>query len=127
MPTSEDTVKNRLHYVFQDGKPVFKAAVTGMNTTMQELLERNNMSKDQVDWVVPHQANMRIINSVAEHFDIPMDKVMVNIHKYGNTTAGTLPLCLSDYEPQLKKGDNVVLTAFGGGFTWGSLLLKWAY
>jgi 3-oxoacyl-[acyl-carrier-protein] synthase-3 len=127
MPTSEDTVKNRLHYVFQDGKPVFKAAVTGMNTTMQELLERNNMSKDQVDWVVPHQANMRIINSVAEHFDIPMDKVMVNIQKYGNTTAGTLPLCLSDYESQLKKGDNVVLTAFGGGFTWGSLLLKWAY
>lgn len=127
MQTSEETVKNRMHYAFQDGKPVFKAAVLGMTTTMNDLMERNNLSKEDIDWVVPHQANMRIINSVAEHFDIPVEKVMINIQKYGNTTAGTLPLCLADYESQLKKGDNVLLTAFGGGFTWGSLYLKWAY
>jgi 3-oxoacyl-[acyl-carrier-protein] synthase III len=127
MPTTSETLDKGLQYVFQDGKPVFKAAVTGMNTTMEEILERNHLSKEDVDWVVPHQANMRIINSVAEHFDFPIEKVMINIHKYGNTTAGTLPLCLSDYESQLKKGDNILLTAFGGGFTWGSMYLKWAY
>jgi 3-oxoacyl-[acyl-carrier-protein] synthase-3 len=127
LQTSEETVKKRLHYAYQDGKPVFKAAVTGMTTTMNDLMERNNLKKEDIDWVVPHQANMRIINSVAEHFDIPIEKVMINIEKYGNTTAGTLPLCLSDYESKLKKGDVVLLTAFGGGFTWGSLYLKWAY
>ncbi len=127
MPATVENISEGLQYVFQDGKPVFKAAVTGMNTTMQELIDRNNLSKDEIDWVVPHQANMRIINSVAEHFDFPKEKVMINIHKYGNTTAGTLPLCLADYESQLKKGDKILLTAFGGGFTWGSLYLKWAY
>ena len=118
---------NKEHFVFQDGKPVFKAAVTGMVTTVNQVLARNNMTTEDIDWLVPHQANMRIINSVGDMLDFPMDKVMVNIHKYGNTTAGTLPLCLWEYESQLKKGDNLMLTAFGGGFTWGSLYLKWAY
>lgn len=127
MPASEETVKNKLHYAFQEGKPVFKAAVTGMTSTMNEIMERNNLTKEEIDWIVPHQANMRIINSVGEHFGIPSEKVMVNIHKYGNTTAATIPLCLSDYESQLKKGDNIILTAFGGGFTWGSIYVKWAY
>ncbi len=127
MPTSQETLDKRLHYAYQDGKPVFKAAVTGMHTSMREIMDRNNLTKDQIDWVVPHQANMRIINSVGEHFEIPMEKVMVTIQKYGNTTAATIPLCLNDYESQLKKGDTLLLTAFGGGFTWGSIYLKWAY
>lgn len=126
-PATPETVANKEHFVFQDGKPVFKAAVTGMVTTVNQVLARNNMSTEDIDWLVPHQANMRIINSVGDMLDFPMDKVMVNIHKYGNTTAGTLPLCLWEYESQLKKGDNLMLTAFGGGFTWGSLYLKWAY
>ena len=126
-PATPETVANKEHFVFQDGKPVFKAAVTGMVTTVNQVLARNNMTTEDIDWLVPHQANMRIINSVGDMLDFPMDKVMVNIHKYGNTTAGTLPLCLWEYESQLKKGDNLMLTAFGGGFTWGSLYLKWAY
>jgi 3-oxoacyl-[acyl-carrier-protein] synthase-3 len=126
-PASEETVANREHFVFQDGKPVFKAAVTGMVSTVKQVLERNDMQVDDINWLVPHQANMRIINSVGDMLDIPKEKVMVNIHKYGNTTAGTLPLCLWEYESQLKKGDKLMLTAFGGGFTWGSILIKWAY
>ncbi|MCU0329280.1 MAG: ketoacyl-ACP synthase III [Chitinophagales bacterium] len=126
-PATAETVAKREHFVYQDGKPVFKAAVNGMVSTVNQVLERNNMAIDDITWLVPHQANMRIINSVGDMLDIPKDKVMVNIHKYGNTTAGTLPLCLAEYEPQLKKGDNIMLTAFGGGFTWGSLLIKWAY
>ncbi|MBK8628012.1 MAG: ketoacyl-ACP synthase III [Saprospiraceae bacterium] len=126
-PATAETVANKEHFVFQDGKPVFKAAVTGMVSTVKQVLERNNMTVDDIDWLVPHQANMRIINSVGDMLDIPKEKVMVNIHKYGNTTAGTLPLCLWEYESQLKKGDKLMLTAFGGGFTWGSLLIKWAY
>ncbi|MBK7697711.1 MAG: ketoacyl-ACP synthase III [Saprospiraceae bacterium] len=126
-PATPETVANKEHFVFQDGKPVFKAAVTGMVTTVNQVLARNNMTTEDIDWLVPHQANMRIINSVGDMLDFPMDKLMVNIHKYGNTTAGTLPLCLWEYESQLKKGDNLMLTAFGGGFTWGSLYLKWAY
>ena len=98
-----------------------------MVNTVNQVLERNEMTVDQIDWLVPHQANMRIINSVGDMLDIPREKVMVNIEKYGNTTAGTLPLCLWDYETKLKKGDNIMLTAFGGGFTWGSTLLKWHY
>lgn len=124
---SMETVEAGEHFVFQDGRPVFKAAVKGMTSTFKELIERNNIQQEDVDWLVPHQANMRIINSVADMLDFPKEKVMVNIHNYGNTTAGTLPLCLTDYESQLKKGDKVVLTAFGGGFTWGSTLLTWAY
>ncbi|MBK8055678.1 MAG: ketoacyl-ACP synthase III [Saprospiraceae bacterium] len=126
-PPSEETVASREHFIYQDGKPVFKAAVTGMVNTVNQVLERNEMTVDQIDWLVPHQANMRIINSVGDMLDIPREKVMVNIEKYGNTTAGTLPLCLWDYESKLKKGDHIMLTAFGGGFTWGSTLLKWHY
>jgi 3-oxoacyl-[acyl-carrier-protein] synthase-3 len=125
-PTVEN-VQNGEHFVFQDGRPVFKAAVTGMTTAVNEVMERNDLTKDTIDWLVPHQANIRIINVVGGQLDIDPEKVMVNIHKYGNTTAGTLPLCLADYENQLKKGDKVILTAFGGGFTWGALYLKWNY
>lgn len=126
-PTTIETVEKKMHYVFQDGRPVFKAAVKGMTETIQQIFDRNDITKDEIDWLVPHQANMRIINSVASFADFPVDRVMINIHKYGNTTAGTLPLCLWDYEKELKKGDNLILTAFGGGFTWGSSLVKWAY
>jgi 3-oxoacyl-[acyl-carrier-protein] synthase III len=124
---SHETVDQRLHYVYQNGQPVFKAAVKGMSSTIKEVLERNHLTIDDIDWVVPHQANKRIISTVADMVDCPPEKVMMNIEMYGNTTAGTLPLCLWDYEGQLKKGDNLMLTAFGGGFTWGSVLVKWAY
>lgn len=126
-PASAETVANREHYVYQDGKRVFVHAVKGMAGTIEEVIRRNKMTMEDIQWLVPHQANMRIINSVAEHLNFPMERVMVNIEKYGNTTAGTLPLCLWEYESKLKKGDNLILTAFGGGFTWGSLHLKWAY
>lgn len=126
-PPSLETVLAKEHYVYQEGKHVFKYAVKGMVDSVTEVLKRNNLSKEDLNWLVPHQANLRIITSVAESLDFPMEKVMVNIHKYGNTTAGTLPLCLWDYESQLKKGDWIVLTAFGGGFTWGALLLRWGY
>lgn len=126
-PPTAETVANREHFVYQDGKRVFKYAVEGMVSTVQEVLRRNNLNTEDVDWIVPHQANMRIINSVSENLKFPVEKVMVNISKYGNTTAGTLGLCLWEYEDRLKKGDNIILTAFGGGFTWGSLFLKWAY
>ncbi len=126
-PATAETVANKEHYVFQDGKPVFKAAVTGMVSTVNQVLERNHITVDDIDWLVPHQANMRIINSVGDMLEIPKEKVMVNISKFGNTTAGTLPLCLWDYESKLKKGDHIMFTAFGGGFTWGSVLVKWAY
>lgn len=126
-PASAETVMNREHFVFQDGKPVFKAAVNGMVNTVKQVLERNELEIDDIDWLVPHQANMRIINSVGDMLDFPKEKVMVNIHKYGNTTAGTLPLCLWEYESKLKKGDKLMLTAFGGGFTWGSTYIIWHY
>ena len=126
-PASLETVNNREHYVFQDGRPVFKAAIKGMASSIQELLDKNELSADDVDWIAPHQANLRIINGVADQLDFPMDKVMVNIQKYGNTTAATIPLCLYEWENQLTKGQKVILTAFGGGFTWGSILLEWAY
>lgn len=126
-PPSAETVANREHYVYQDGKRVFKYAVEGMVSTASELLRRNKMTVEDLNWVIPHQANMRIISSVAEHLHFPIEKVTINIDKFGNTTAGTLPLCMWEYENRFKKGDNIVLTAFGGGFTWGSLYLKWAY
>ncbi|MDZ7879032.1 MAG: beta-ketoacyl-ACP synthase III [Saprospiraceae bacterium] len=127
MPASHETVDKRLHYAYQNGQPVFKAAVKGMTSTINEVLKRNEMTINDVDWLVPHQANKRIIQSVGDGVGIPNDRVMMNIHKYGNTTGGTLPLCLWDYENQLKKGDNLMLTAFGGGFTWGSIFIRWAY
>lgn len=126
-PPTHETVDQRLHYVHQEGKAVFKFAVTNMADVSAEIMERNNLTSDDVDWLVPHQANLRIIDATANRMGLSKDKVMVNIQKYGNTTAGTLPLCLWDWEKKLKKGDNIVLSAFGGGFTWGSIFLKWAY
>jgi 3-oxoacyl-[acyl-carrier-protein] synthase-3 len=125
-PTTHETVDRGEHYIFQDGKPVFKKAVAGMVSAVQEIMERNHLTKDNLEWMVPHQANMRILTSVATTLEIPMEKVMINIHKYGNTTAATIPLCLWDYRDKLKKGDDLILTAFGGGFTWGATYVKWA-
>jgi 3-oxoacyl-[acyl-carrier-protein] synthase III len=126
-PATEETVRNREHFAFQNGGPVFKAAVNGMIEATKEVLERNNLTKEDIDWIAPHQANMRIIAAITHFFEVPEEKVMKNIEKYGNTTSATIPLCLWEYENQLKKGDMVILTAFGGGFTWGSILVKWAY
>jgi 3-oxoacyl-[acyl-carrier-protein] synthase-3 len=126
-PATVENVLAREHYAWQDGKVVFKYAVNGMTSTMKEVLERNNMTTEDLAWIVPHQANQRIISAVGDFAGVPPERVMSNIAKYGNTTAGTLPLCLWDYESQLKKGDYIMLTAFGGGFTWGSILIKWAY
>lgn len=126
-PTSAETVANKEHYVYQEGRTVFKHAVRGMVNSVKEVMKRNKLSADDVTWVVPHQANIRIIQTVADMMDFPMERVMNNIAKYGNTTSGTLPLCLWDYESQLKKGDNIILTAFGGGFTWGATYIKWGY
>ena len=116
-----------MHYVKQEGKQVFKFAVTNMAEVSAEIMEKNNLKSEDVDWLVPHQANLRIIDATANRMGLSKEKVMINIEKYGNTTAATLPLCLWDYESQLKKGDNIVLSAFGGGFTWGAVYLKWAY
>ncbi|NUO00180.1 MAG: ketoacyl-ACP synthase III [Saprospiraceae bacterium] len=124
-PATVETVLAREHYIYQNGRPVYKAAVNGMSDVVLKIMERNQLAPEDVNWMVPHQANLRIIESVANTAKFPMERVMVNIHKYGNTTAGTLPLCLWDYESQLKKGDNLILTAFGGGFTWGAIYLKW--
>jgi 3-oxoacyl-[acyl-carrier-protein] synthase-3 len=126
-PATIETVMAREHYAFQDGQPVFKFAVKGMADVSAELLEKNNLTGDDIAWLVPHQANLRIIDATANRMGLPMEKVMINIQKYGNTTAATIPLCLWDWESQLNKGDNLVLAAFGGGFTWGACWLKWAY
>lgn len=126
-PASAETLANREHYVFQDGQPVFKSAVVNMADVSAEIVERNNLTADDIAWLVPHQANLRIIDATARRMGLPSERVMINIQRYGNTTAGTIPLCLWDWEPRLKKGDNIVLSAFGGGFTWGAVLLKWAY
>lgn len=127
LPASEETVKNKQHYVFQDGKTVFKYAVSGMADVSEKIMERNNLSKDDVNWLVAHQANKRIIDATASRMGLDDEKVLVNIQRYGNTTSATLPLLLSDFENQLKKGDNIIFAAFGGGFTWGAIYLKWAY
>jgi 3-oxoacyl-[acyl-carrier-protein] synthase-3 len=126
-PATIDSVEKRMHFVKQEGLQVFKFAVTKMADVSAEIMEKNNLSSEDVAWLVPHQANLRIIDATANRMGVSNDKVMINIQKYGNTTAGTLPLCLWDYEKQLKKGDNIILSAFGGGFTWGSIYLKWAY
>lgn len=125
-PASVDTVLAREHFAYQNGRPVFKAAVSGMSDVVTRVMARNHLATDDIRWLVPHQANNRIIETVARMADFPLERVMVNIHKYGNTTAATLPLCLWDYEDQLHKGDNIILTAFGGGFTWGAIYMKWA-
>jgi 3-oxoacyl-[acyl-carrier-protein] synthase III len=122
-----NTVDMKEHYVYQEGQQVFKFAVKEMSDVSVEMMKRNNLSADDVAWLVPHQANKRIISAVADRMEVSEDKVMMNIEKYGNTTAGTLPLCLWEYEKRLKKGDNIILSAFGGGFTWGAIYLKWAY
>lgn len=126
-PPSHETVDNREHYVFQDGKTVFKSAVQNMADVSEEIMKKNNLKGEDIAWLVPHQANLRIINATANRMCISEDKVMLNISKYGNTTAATIPLCLWDYENDLKRNDNIILAAFGGGFTWGSIYLKWAY
>ena len=126
-PSTHETVDNKDHYIFQDGQPVFKAAVKSMADVSEEIMERNNLTADDVAWLVPHQANKRIIDATARRMGVGDDKVMLNIQKYGNTTNGTIPLCLWEWENQLNEGDNIILAAFGGGYTWGSIYLKWAY
>ncbi len=125
-PPTYDTIDAREHYIYQEGQPVFKFAVTKMADVSLDLMKRNGLKVDDVSWLVPHQANMRIIEATGRRMALPAEKVMVNIQKYGNTTNATIPLCIWDYEKQLNKGDNIILTAFGGGFTWGAIWLKWA-
>ncbi len=127
LPSSEKTVANKQHFVHQEGKKVFKFAVSNMASVAKKMLTRNNLSKEDINWLVPHQANKRIIEATANRIGLDPNKVMMNIHKYGNTTSATLPLLLADYEDQLKKGDKLIFAAFGGGFTWGSIYLTWAY
>ncbi len=124
---TEDSLKENSHFVYQDGKTVFKNAVFNMADAAEKILKRNDLDNDKMDWLVAHQANKRIIDATANRINLDPQKVMTNIEKYGNTTSGTLPLLLSDYESQLKKGDNLIFAAFGGGFNWGSIYLKWAY
>lgn len=126
-PPSIETVMAKEHFVYQEGQSVFKFAVKGMADVSYELMQRNNLTADDIAWLVPHQANLRIIDATANRMNLPKEKVMINIQKYGNTTAGTLPLCLWEWESKLKKGDNLVLAAFGGGFTWGATWVKWSY
>ena len=126
-PSTHETVDAKEHYIYQDGKTVFKFAVTNMADVSAEIMERNQLTGDDIAWLVPHQANKRIIDATANRMGVGTDKVMLNIQKFGNTTNGTIPLCLWEWEDKLKKGDNLVLAAFGGGFTWGSIYLKWAY
>ena len=126
-PATEETVRNRWHYAHQDGQSVFKAAVTNMSDVTVEIMRRNNLMAKDIRYLVPHQANLRIIDATGNRMGLPPEKVMVNIQKYGNTTSATIPLCLWELENKLHKGDNLILAAFGGGFTWGSIWLKWAY
>jgi 3-oxoacyl-[acyl-carrier-protein] synthase-3 len=127
IPTTIDTVKENRHNIIQDGKTVFKYAVTNMADASEQILKRNNLTNEDVDWLVPHQANKRIIDATASRMNLEEEKVLMNIERYGNTTSATLPLVLSDFEKQFKKGDTIIFAAFGGGFTWGSIYLKWAY
>ena len=126
-PPSYFTVDNKMHYLHQEGRTVFKYAVSSMSDVSAAIAEKNGLTKDNIDWIVPHQANVRIIEAVAHRMEVPMDKVLVNIEHYGNTSAGTLPLCIWDFEDKLKKGDNIIFTAFGAGFTWGAVYVKWGY
>lgn len=126
-PSTHETIDRRQHYIFQEGQTVFKFAVSKMADISVEMMEKHNISPENLDWLVPHQANMRIIEATARRMGISKDKVMINIQRYGNTTAATIPLCLWEWEEKLKKNENIILAAFGGGFTWGSIYLKWAY
>jgi len=127
LPATLETVKNKLHYVHQDGRTVFKLAVSNIADVCSKVMKKNNFNVDDLDWLVPHQANKRIVDAAASRLDLDNDKIMMNIEKYGNTTSATLPLLLNDYESQLKKGDKLMFTSFGGGFTWGAIYFKWAY
>ncbi len=127
LPPSQETIDNKQHTVFQDGKTVFKFAVSNMADVSDKIMKRNNLTGDDVDFLIAHQANKRIIDATSRRMGLDDDKVLINIHRYGNTTSATLPLLMSDYENQLKKGDNIIFAAFGGGFTWGSIYFKWAY
>jgi len=126
-PASHETVDAREHFIYQEGQAVFKWAVSKMADVSVEIMKRNGLTSETLQWLVPHQANMRIIEATAQRMKLEKSKVMINIQKYGNTTAATLPLCLWEWEDQLKKGDNIILASFGAGFTWGSIYLKWAY
>jgi 3-oxoacyl-[acyl-carrier-protein] synthase-3 len=126
-PATEQTIKDKKHFIFQDGRIVFKWAVSNMVNVCLKILEKNNLTINDINWLTVHQANKRIIDATAKRLEFPTERVMTNIEKYGNTTSATIPLLLSDYEKQLKKGDNIIMAAFGGGFTWGSIYLKWAY
>ena len=126
-PASVETVTAKEHFIYQEGQAVFKFAVKGMADVSAELIERNNLTGNDIAWLVPHQANKRIIDATANRMGLPAEKVMLNIERYGNTTAATIPLCLWEWENQLKKGEYLVLAAFGGGFTWGATLVKWSY
>jgi 3-oxoacyl-[acyl-carrier-protein] synthase-3 len=127
LPPSIETVTNKQHAVFQDGKTVYKYAVTGMADVSEKIMERNNLTNADIDWLIAHQANKRIIDATSSRMNLEEEKVLINIERYGNTTSGTLPLLLFDFEKKFKKGDNLIFAAFGGGFTWGSIYLKWAY
>ncbi len=127
LPPSHETIDNELHYVYQEGPAVFRFAVKGMADVAAAIMEKNNLTAEDIAWLVPHQANKRIIDATASRMGLSPDKVMINIERYGNTTNGTLPLCLWEWEPRLRRGDNIILAAFGGGFTWGAIYLKWAY
>ena len=127
IPASLDSVVNKQHYIHMDGQAVFKVAVTKMADVAEEIMERNHLKSEDIAFLTPHQANKRIIEATANRMGIGMDKVMLNIHKYGNTTSATIPLCLTEWESQLKKGDNIILTTFGAGFTWGGMYVKWSY
>jgi 3-oxoacyl-[acyl-carrier-protein] synthase-3 len=126
-PPSYFTVDNHMHYIYQEGRTVFKYAVSNMSSVSAEIAEKNHLDKNDIDWVIPHQANMRIIDAVANRLELSLDKVMINIERYGNTSAATLPLCVWDFESKLKKGDNLIFTAFGAGWTWGAVYVKWGY
>jgi len=126
-PASHETVDNKEHFIYQDGQTVFKWAVSKMADISVEMMEKHNLKSEDLAWLVPHQANMRIIDAVANRMGLEKEKVMINIERYGNTTSATIPLCLWEWESKLRKGDNIILAAFGGGFTWGSTYLKWAY
>lgn len=126
-PPSYFTVDNKMHYIYQEGRTVFKYAVSNMSNVTAQIAEKNNLNKDNIDWVVPHQANLRIIDAVANRLEVPIERVMINIDHFGNTSAGTLPLCIWEFEDKLKKGDNLIFTAFGAGFTWGAVYVKWGY
>jgi 3-oxoacyl-[acyl-carrier-protein] synthase-3 len=126
-PASHETVDNKEHFIYQDGQTVFKWAVSRMADVSVEMMEKHNLKAEDLAWLVPHQANMRIIDAVANRMGLAREKVMINIERYGNTTSATIPLCLWEWEPKLRKGDNIILSAFGGGFTWGATLIKWAY